>query len=312
MAESQISTERQVRTIWHLGGLTPKGLAKRVWEEIDHDNVLTHAAALAYNYLGAVFPLLLFVTAFLGFLAAHGAPQVNDLLFNALQRMLPAGTSQLLSNTLNEIIKASGGGKMTLGIILGLGSASGGMSTMMSSLNAAYDIRDNRKWWKQKLIALGLTVALILLMTTALFIVLFGGRLADHFMHTGGIGPVVHFTWKVLQWPVALFFVIFSFALIYYHGPDLHEQHWYWITPGSIVGVALWIIASAGLRIYLHFYNTYSKSYGSLGAVILLMLWFYITGLAFLVGGELNSEIEHAAARRGHPEAKAEGEKQAA
>ena len=311
MEDSVLNTEQQVKTIWHLGGMKPMALGKRVWSEIDHDNVLTHAAALAYNYLGSLFPLLLFLTALLGFFAARGS-QLRDLLFNALQQLIPGGASQLISTTMNEITKAAGGGKMTLGIVLGLVSASGGMSTMISSLNAAYDIRDSRPWWKPRGIALALTTALIVLMTTALFIVLFGSRIANHLAHAGWIGPVVHIGWMVLQWPAALFFVTVSFALIYYYGPDLHEQHWYWITPGSLVGVTLWLIASFGLRLYLHFFNSYSKSYGSLGAVIILMLWFYITGLAFLMGGEINSEIEHAAARRGHPEAKAEGEKKAA
>jgi membrane protein len=89
------------------------------------------------------------------------------------------------------------------------------------------------------------------------------------------------------------------------------ERHWYWITPGSVIGVVLWALASAGLRAYLHFFNTYNRTYGSLGAVMILMLWFYVTGLAFLMGGQLNSTIEHAAAEHGHPEAKAPGQKAA-
>jgi membrane protein len=106
-------------------------------------------------------------------------------------------------------------------------------------------------------------------------------------------------------------FVILAFATIYYFAPDVEEQHWYWITPGSVVGVLLWAAASAGLRGYLHFFNTYSKTYGSLGAVIILMLWFYVTGMAFLVGGQINATIEHAAAEHGHIEAKAPGQKAA-
>ena len=117
--------------------------------------------------------------------------------------------------------------------------------------------------------------------------------------------------WKVLQWPAALFLLVFAFSLIYYFGSDVKEQHWYWITPGSVFGVALWLAASFGLRAYIHFFNTYSKTYGSLGAVIILLLWFYVTGLAFLIGAEINSEIEQAAARRGHPEAKLPGQKAA-
>jgi membrane protein len=119
-------------------------------------------------------------------------------------------------------------------------------------------------------------------------------------------------TWKALEWPIALMFVVLSFSLIYYFGPDLKEQHWYWITPGSLFGVLVWLIASFGFRGYLHFFNTYSRTYGSLGAVMILLVWFYVTGLAFLIGGEINAQIEHAAAERGHPEAKAEGQKQAA
>ena len=126
------------------------------------------------------------------------------------------------------------------------------------------------------------------------------------------MGLAFALAWKGLALLAALFFIVFSFSLIYYYGPDLEEQHWYWITPGSLIGVALWLAASFGLRIYLHFFNSYSKTYGSLGAVIILLLWFYLTGFAFLVGGEVNAVIENAAAERGHPEAKAEGEKKAA
>jgi membrane protein len=114
--------------------------------------------------------------------------------------------------------------------------------------------------------------------------------------------------WKILQWPLALFFVVLSFALMYFWGPDA-KQEWQWITPGSLVGVAIWIGVSVAFRVYLHFYNSYSKTYGSLGAVIILLLWLYISGLAILTGGEINSEIENAAAERGHPEAKEAGEK---
>jgi len=310
MAESQLNTEAQVKTIWHLGGLTYRQLGRRVWKEIDHDNVLTQGSALAYNFLLAIFPLLLFLVSLLGMFAARGT-QMRNLLFTALAQFVPPSASDLITKTLNEITRGSGGGKITLGIVFGLISASGGTSAMIGGLNAAYDIRDSRPWWRVRGIALALTIALTILVTLALVIVLFGGQAADHFAHTGSLGPIGVTAWKVLQWPAALFFVSFAFALIYYYGPDLHEQHWYWITPGSVIGVLLWLAASFGIRAYLHFFNSYNKTYGSLGAVIILMLWFYVTGLAFLVGGEINAEIEHAAAHRGHPEAKAEGEKAA-
>lgn len=185
------------------------------------------------------------------------------------------------------------------------------MSSLMSGLNAAYNVRDARPWWKKRGIALGLTLAISILVIAALFIVVAGGSVAELVGGKLHLGTVAIIAWKVLQWPVALAFIIFAFALIYYFGPDLKEQHWYWITPGSVVGVLLWLATSFAIRVYLHFFNTYSRTYGSLGAVIILLLWFYVTGLSFLVGGEINSEIEHAAAERGHPEAKPEGQKAA-
>jgi len=140
-------------------------------------------------------------------------------------------------------------------------------------------------------------------------LVLAGGVATDYLGARLHLGVFAVVSWRVVQLLAALLFVVVAFSLIYYYGPNLEEQHWYWITPGSLVGVLLWLAASLGFRVYLHFFNTYSKTYGSLGAAIILLIWFYVTGLAFLVGGEINSEIENAAAEHGHPEAKAVGEK---
>src|SRR5437762_5316957 len=183
MAESELDTEKQVQTIWHLGGLTYSQLGRRVWKEIDHDNVLTLGSALAYNFLLASFPLLLFLVSLLGMFAARGT-QMRDLLFTALAQFVPPSASDLITKTLNEITRGSGGGKMTLGIELGLISASGGTSSMITGLYAAYDIRDSRPWWRVRGIALALTIALTILVTLALVIVLFGGQAADHFKNT--------------------------------------------------------------------------------------------------------------------------------
>ena len=174
-------------------------------------------------------------------------------------------------------------------------------------MNVAYEVREGRSWLKVHLIALGLTIiAMSILIIAALLLVLAGGQLVELIGGAVGLNSAALVAAKVLQWALALGFVVFAFAIIYYFARDVKERHWYWITPGSVVGVVLWTVASAALRGYLHFFNSYSKTYGSLGAVIILMLWFYVTGLAFLVGGEINSTIEHAAAEHGHPEAKAE------
>jgi membrane protein len=180
----------------------------------------------------------------------------------------------------------------------------------MDALNRCYHVKDSRPYIKQKAISLGLTIAISALVIIALVVVLYGGDIANFVGSRTGLSDVTIRAWQVAQWALAFFLVVLSFALLYYWGPDV-EQHWKWITPGSLVGVILWVAASFGFRVYLHFFNSYSKTYGSVGAVIVLLLWLYISGLAILFGGEINSEIENAAAERGHPEAKPEGRKAA-
>jgi membrane protein len=143
----------------------------------------------------------------------------------------------------------------------------------------------------------------------ALVLVIAGGRIAEGLAAAYGLGGAFPLAWKIIQWPVVLACMILAFALIYYFAPDFHEQAWKWLTPGAAIGVALWLIVSIAFRVYLHFFDSYSATYGSLGAVIILMLWLYFTGAAVLIGGEINSEIENAAAQKGEPEAKEKGEK---
>jgi membrane protein len=310
MSESVLSTEQQIASLWGLGGLSWRELLRRVCGGISQNDLINRGYELAYNFLLAVFPLLLCLVAVLGLFASEGS-KLQDHLFFYFQQALPPAAYHLVVRTLNEITANSGGGKVTLGLLLALLSGSGGMTQLMSTLNAAYEVREARSWIKVHATSLGLTVAMSLLIIAALLLILAGGWLIGLMAKELGLGTGFLVLGRVLQWAVALAFVVLAFAVIYYYAPDVKEQHWYWITPGSVVGVLVWAFASAVLRAYLHFFNTYSKTYGSLGAVMILMLWFYITGLAFLLGGQINSTIEHAAAEKGHPEAKPVGRKAA-
>jgi membrane protein len=308
MATSQLTTSQQLQSIWDLGGLTARELAKRVWNGINDDNLFGLASELAYSYLLAIFPLLLFLLSLFGLFASRGSLLQGNLLFY-LQQMLPPAGYQVVIKTIQEVSRNTGTGKITFGILLALFTASGGMSAMISGLDGAYGVRDTRSWIKVKSISVALTIALAALVLMAMGLVLVGGWFAStagSYLHLGIVAVV---GWKILQWIAALCFITVAFSLIYYFGPNVKEQHWYWITPGSVIGVLLWLAASFAFRAYLHFFNSYSKTYGSLGAVMILLVWFYVTGFAFLVGGEINAQIEHAAAEHGHPEAKAEGEK---
>lgn len=295
-------------SIWKLGGQTPAELAKRVWADIGKDDILGRSAQLSYYFLLALFPLLLFLTSMIGLFMGAGNG-LSDKLFSYLGQVLPSSASALISTTMFEVSSASGGGKISFGILAALWAASAGMGAISESLNVAYHVKETRPWWKQRLIAVGLTIVLAILIISALVIVLYGGKIADSLAFHFGFSAAFSLAWKLLQWPIALCFLFLGFGLIYYWAPDLEDQNWRWVTPGSLVGVMLWLLVSFGFRLYLHYFNSYSKTYGSLGAVIILMLWFYFTGAAILIGGEVNSDIESAAAQSGAAKAKEKGEK---
>ena len=295
-------------SMWGLGNLSWGELAKRVWHEINEDEVFGRAAELSYYFLLALIPFLIFLTSTIGIVLGSGTG-TRHTLFNYLGRVMPPAAFQLIDSTILEISSASGGGKLSFGILATLWAASNGLSAITTSLNTAYDLKETRPWWKQRLTAIGLTIVLSVLIISALLLVVAGGHIAEWLARVYGFGPVFPLIWKIVQWPVVLACLILAFALIYYFAPDIRRQSWKWLTPGAAIGVALWLLVSIAFRVYLHFFNSYSATYGSLGAVIILMLWLYFTGAAVLVGGEINSEIENAAAKEGEPEAKEKGEK---
>lgn len=280
---------------------------KIVMRGINEDNLLGRAAELAFNLILAIFPLMIFLLSLFGLFASHRTALVHNF-FSYFSAFLPPAAFELFTNTVREIIQATGGGKLTVGLVLTLWFASGGMSSMMSTLNGVYRVQESRSFLKYRAIALGLTLAIAVLVMSALLLVLVGGHLSNLIGARFGAQSAVLMVWRMVQWISVLVFLSLAFSLIYYFGPNVDEQHWYWITPGSVVGVLLWLAASGVFRSYLHFFNSYSRTYGSLGAVMILLMWLYVTGLAFLVGGEVNADIEHAAALRAHPEAKLPGE----
>lgn len=283
----------QVPSLWAFGGLTRREVLKRLWSGINDDDLIDRSYELAYNFLVAIFPLLFLLLALFGLLASQGAELRSDLFFY-FQAMLPPAGYELLRQTMNEVIRSSGGGKLTLGLLLALYVGSSGTTQLMSTLNVAYAVRETRSWIRVHAISLGLTVIISLLIIVALLLVLGGGYVAEFLGREIGWSRFFVMGWKVLQWLVAIAFVMVAYAIVYFYGPNLKERNWRWITPGSVLGVVLWMVASGTLRLYLHFMVSYTRSYGSLGAVMILLLWFYVTGFAFLIGGELNSVIEHA------------------
>jgi membrane protein len=306
--------EEHVASLWNRGGLSWSELLGAVWHGILKNDLINRAYELAFNFLLAFFPLFLLIIVCLDIFAAEGTT-LRLGLYYYLRVVLPPDASSLIIGTLHQVTHAGGNsdaGKLTFGVLFWLYAGSSGITQMMSTLNAAYEVSEKRSWIRVHLISIALTVTMSILIVVALALILFGGDAVTRISHQLSLPGFVFTAIKVFEWIVALGFVIFAFANIYYFAPDVEQRPGYWITPGSCVGVILWALASIGLRVYLHYFNTYSRTYGSLGAVIVLMLWFYVAGLAMLVGGQINATIEHAAALHGNPEAKLPGEKKAA
>ncbi|MCU1309360.1 MAG: putative rane protein [Candidatus Angelobacter sp.] len=281
-------------SLWKLGGLTPLQLVKRIWKQMDEDDVAIRSAALSYYFLLALFPLLLFLVTLLGFLAGPGS-QLRNTLLTDLGRLMPGSASELVSKTLSQVSSAASGSKLIFGLLAALWAASSGMSAIVSTLNVAYRVRETRSWLKSRfVVAVGLTISLSLFVLAALTLVLFGGQIGEAVAIKMGLGAAFTLAWKLVQWPLIIFFMLLAFAMVYYFAPNLEDPAWYWISPGAVVGLFLWIVGSLGFRVYLHYFNSYNATYGSLGAVIILMLWFYLTGAAIIIGAEVNSQIGHA------------------
>lgn len=287
------STPQRSKSLWKLGGLTPWRLARNVLVNAGANNLLGRSSELGFDFLFALFPLILFLLTLFGLFASRSLALQNDLL-SYFSDFLPPEAFQLMKTTFAELASKAGGGKLTFGIVLALWFASGGVSSVISALNLAYRVRETRSWPAAKAIALGLTLFMSIFLLTAFVVVLVSSDFVDWLGAEFGLLPVVVMLWKTLRWPAAAVFVVLSYSLIYYCGPDLEERHWRWITPGAAFGAFLWLLASIGFRVYLHFFNSYGASYGSLGAVMILLIWLYVTGLSFLIGGEINAEIERA------------------
>jgi membrane protein len=278
-------------SLWKLGGLTPLRLTQFAIKKMGQDELSTRSASLSYYFLLALFPMILFLLSLVGVFAGPRS-QLRDSIVFGLGRLAPGSASDLIRTVVGQTFKSSSGLKLAAGILGALWAASGGMGAVVVSLNVIYGLTETRPWWKQKLTVVGLTLSLAGLIIIALILVLYGGKIGQVIATQVGLGHAFAIAWKILQWPVTFAAMFLSFSVVYHFAPNLEERKWFWVTPGAVVGVTLWLVSSLGFRVYLHFFNSYSATYGSLGAVIILMLWLYMTGLAILIGGELNWVIE--------------------
>jgi membrane protein len=291
---------RPLNSLWDLQGVPVSLIAKRTWQSLLNDNLFGAAAELGYWFLFALFPTLVSASSIVG-LAVRHAPQNYDLLLHYMSLVIPPSAYQIVFETFNQITRTSNGKKLTFGLAAALWAASAGFSAIQDSMNAVYKVKESRAYWKVRGGAVLISTLLSLMITAILSTLLaadFFARLAGlHiYHHTLALAAVVAI--RTLGWLAALALLALLFAVIYYWAPDLKQRRWRWLTPGAAIGIVGWALASIGLRVYLHFFDSYTRTYGSLGAVIILLTWFYLSGLMLLIGGEVNSEIEAAATEK--------------
>lgn len=273
------------------GGLTLKELAVRTWKESNEDNVFGRAAELAYYFLLALFPMLIFLTSLVGFL-----PGAQENIIGAIGKVAPPQVMEVVRQFMHDVVENRSGGLLSFGILATLWAASNGVSAIMDTLNVAYDAKEARSFIKMRLIAIGLTIALSVLVVGGTVLIMFGDRFAEWLGGALGLGAAFTTAWGIFDYILGLALLFLGIQLIYYFGPNV-KQRWHWMTPGAVFAVAALILSSVAFSLYLRYAPDYSATYGSLGAVIILLLWLYILGVVLLVGGEINSEIRLASGK---------------
>lgn len=255
---------------------------------------------MGFFFIFALFPSLFTATSLLG-LAARSASHIYYLLLGYLAIVIPRAALGSVLETFNQTTVGVTGGKLTFGLVFAVWSASVGFSAIQDSLNVVYKVRESRSYLAARLSAIGVTILLMVLVTVMLAVLLGAdvfARIAPLHLHNSFLAATIAYASRGLGWFLATAILSFFFAVIYYFAPDVKTSQWHWLSPGAAVGIVGWLLASISLRIYVHFFNDYSVTYGGLGAVIILLTWFYLTGLMLLLGAEINSQIEAAAAAK--------------
>jgi YihY family inner membrane protein len=262
---------------------------KRTVREFRVDNLSDWAAALTYYGVLSIFPALLVLVAAIG-LSGQSATQT---LLDNLGQVAPGSVRQVLTTAITSLqhSQRSAGAVAVVSLALALWSASGYVAAFMRASNAIYDVPEGRPIWKTVPIRVAVTVVMLVLLAVSAVAVVITGGLADRVGRLFGLGSTAVAIWDVAKWPVLLVIVSFMIALLYWASPNA-RQGFRWVTPGGILAVVLWVVASAAFAFYVANFSSYNKIYGSLASVIVFLVWLWISNLAILLGAELNAELE--------------------
>jgi membrane protein len=277
------------------------GVLKRTFREFSNDNLTDWAAALTYYGILSLFPALIALVSILGLI---GTSATQPLIDN-LATFAPGPARDILTNAIEGLTSAQGAAGLLfiVGLAGALWAASGYVGAFMRASNSIYDIEEGRPIWKTIPLRLAITVVMLLLLAASAIMVVVTGPLAEKVGQLIGLGDAAVTAWDIAKWPVLLLIVTLMFAILYWASPNVRQPGFRWLTPGGILAVVIWIVASAAFAFYVANFGSYNKTYGSLGAIITFLVWLWISNVAVLLGAEFNAELERG--RRiegGHPE----------
>ncbi len=261
-----------------------------LYERIFEAELFARSAQVAFYFSFSLFPLLFFLVSLFG-LVLESTNSLQREMFSYLGQIMPQSAFVLVQKTVKEVVENSSTGKLTLGLAITLWSASAGIDGIRSALNAIYGFRESRTWWRTKLQSLILTLLFILLLAIVLAIVFYGWQIVQIVLAFAGFEITSPLVLVSIQWVSIILVMLFAFEILYNVIPDYKRFQWEWINPGSFIAIGLWLLTTSGFRLYLSYFNSYNRTYGSLGAVIILMLWLYITAVVVVFGGAINAVL---------------------
>jgi membrane protein len=276
------------------------GVLKRTIREFNADHLTDLAAALTYYGVLAIFPMLVVIVSLLG-LVGHS---VTQSLIHNLSTVAPGTTKQILTDAIKNIQSDRGasGVAFVIGLVAAMWSAAGYVAAFMRASNVVWDVEEGRPFYKTVPVRLAVTFVTVGLLTLSAAAVVFTGSLAGKLGNLIGVGSTAVQVWDIAKWPVLALIVVLILAILYYTGPNVRQPGFRWVTPGGVVAVVLWIVASAAFAFYVANFSSYNKTYGAIASVVIFLVWLWITNIVILLGAELNAEIERGRQiEGGHP-----------
>ncbi|QOV89116.1 YihY/virulence factor BrkB family protein [Humisphaera borealis] len=269
------------------------GLARKLWTEIEQDAIFTWASSLAYSWIFALFPFMIFLLSLAPYMPGSAKQDALKELEPAIRQTVSGEVADQLVRNVHDVMQNTQGGLLSFGLLLALWGASGGMTMTMTALDKAYEVESERSFLKHRLVAIGLTIAVIVLVLIVLVLLPVGGAVVRHFKDQAVLGDVAALAVNIFRYVLAILLLLACVSLIYYFGPNI-KQRWHTVTPGAVLTVALWILMGFGFGFYVSNFGSFNKTYGTLGAAIILLLFFYLSAAVLLIGAELNSVLDFA------------------